>query len=705
MNADEVARLQSLYQSYRSAPRGQYFENRQLAINSRLTYWPGQTPDGRKHYSNVPGQGPFPWEGATDLRLPLIDRVLREETAILVNALNPVFLRALPVQARDSRLAGLLTAFARWLLFSDQALFWREAGYLAELLLEDGVAVAMVYWDRRTRRQMQPVTVISVEEGLNALQAVVEMDLPVEVIRQVGLAEWFNQTLRDPAQEETVIRILKVLYPQSDATPGEWRKVVRDLAETNAAEIPVPVPVKDQPAFRALAFCRDIFLPPGCEDIDTADVVFLRELYTPSQLRVAARVRGYRAAWVEEVIKRDYGQFVQETDSRDPAEMNVNLLRTADEHVPAIEVVTAIERREREGVPQTRITVFSPAMEEMVGLSETYDDPDSVPAFVLWTYEARTRQPENSRGLPAVLWSLQAQIKRMRDLQCDRADLSIMPPWYHPPGARPPAFGPGVAVETAQPEMYGFFKGPSYDVGSDRLVSELLEEFRALAGRLRPDNTNAAEVMAWRQMMVNRWLVGWRKVVEIMVRLARKYAPERIVGRVIGTNQGEPITIGRDEMQVEFDVIFSWDPSQHDLEYKQTRLQMLKLLMEYDLLGRVDRSELTQLAAEIIDPSVAERLLRPAEAASLQEIDEEKAVLGRMLVGIGEDVRPGQNYALRLNALQQLLQTPTVQAQLGRNPDAAALVQNRLRQLQHQVQQQQNAIIGRLGAEPVDVGA
>lgn len=705
MDSDHISTLSERYITYLSSGYRDFYDRRRRSLSARLCRWQGQTDDGRKHYSLAKGQGPFPWEGATDLRLPLIDRVIREDASLLVNALNPAFLRAMPVEANDTQLAERLTALARWLLFSDQHMFWQEASYLADLLLEDGVAVAMVYWDRRTRMSSQTITVDQVETGLKALQSVAELDLPVEVVQVVGLVDWFNQVLRDPAQEDTVVRLLKLLYPQSELDLPRWRKVARSLAETNSAEIPVPIITRDRPAFRALAFGQDVFLPPGCEDVEGADVIFLRETYTESGLRITARARGYNPKWVDEVTQTNRAMVSESFVERDAEEAPL-LEWLQDEHLPQYEVVTAVQRIEREGIPVTRITVFAPAkLDAGAALDEEYNDPESVPSFVLWTYESRSRVPERSRGIPEILWSLQAQIKRMRDLQCDRSDLAILPPWYHPPGQRPHAFGPGVAIETAQPDLYGFFRAPQFDVGSEKLVEELLSEFMALAGRLRRDGSNSVEVASYRQAVVSRWLVGWRKVVEIMVRMARKYAPERIVGRVLGTNQGLPLTINRDDLQVEFDVVFGWDPTLHDLEYKKVRLEMLRALLDYDLVGRIDRSELTQIAAEIIDPSLAERLLRPAQAASMQEVDEEKAVLGRIMVGIGEDVRPNQNYALRLQVLQQLLQAPTVRNQLARNQDAAMLVEQRLKQLQHQIQQQQNALIGRLGAQSIEPSA
>jgi hypothetical protein len=527
--------------------------------------------------------------------------------------------------------------------------------------------------------------------------------IPLEAQVAVGVMDWFTQLLRDPGREEDSAKTLQAMYPDSPMSLKQWRNAVRELAETNATEIAVYQVVRDQPGVRALAFNEDVFLPVGCSDVDSADVVYLREWYTKDGLLIAARERGYRQEWVNAVVEQSgpgTSPSLMET-RRDEFELDSFFF--PQEHTPTIEVVTAVERTTEDGYPLTRITVFAPGFpDEGAALEETVEEPDGAPAFVMWTLEARTRLPEHSRGIPELVWSLQDQIKRMRDLQCDRADLAIMPPWYHPPGGRPSAWGPGVAVETAQPDMYGFFKGPQMDFGSEKLIQELQSELLALTGRLRPEGTNQVEVMAVRQALVTRWLIGWRRVVELMVRMARRYAPERLIGRVLGTNQGLPLVINRDDMQVEFDVAFTWDPAMNDIEFKKLRLDMLKAMMEFDALGRVDRSELTQVAAEIIDPALAERLLRPAQAASLQEVDEEKAVLGRLLVGIGEDVRDGQNYGLRLQVLEQLVQQPTVMEQLQRNPSAAALVQRRIEQLRHQVQQQQNAVIGRLGTQPME---
>jgi len=102
---------------------------------------------------------------------------------------------------------------------------------------------------------------------------------------------------------------------------------------------------------------------------------------------------------------------------------------------------------------------------------------------------------------------------------------------------------------------------------------------------------------------------------------------------------------------------------------------------------------------ELADPNLGERLLRPAESASQAEVDDERTVFAKISSGLDEDVKPGQAFALRLQTLQQIMQDPVKLQRYQQDEEFRTLVDNRMKRLQHQVQQfGQNAQIGRQGA-------
>ena len=128
------------------------------------------------------------------------------------------------------------------------------------------------------------------------------------------------------------------------------------------------------------------------------------------------------------------------------------------------------------------------------------------------------------------------------------------------------------------------------------------------------------------------------------------------------------------------------------------KLGLLKLAIEFDVNGVVDRTTAMEVLFEFIDPQLGERMLRPQEEASQQEIEDERTAFAQIAAGADVDIKPGQAHQLRLQELQQLASSPTAQQAMQNDPSLQERVIKRAKQHEHQLQQAQNAQIGRLGA-------
>ena len=74
-------------------------------------------------------------------------------------------------------------------------------------------------------------------------------------------------------------------------------------------------------------------------------------------------------------------------------------------------------------------------------------------------------------------------------------------------------------------------------------------------------------------------------------------------------------------------------------------------------------------------------------------------MFARMSAGIDEDVREGQSHEMRLQVMQDIIQnSPSAQQRYQQDEEFKGRVDKRMQQLQFQLQQKQNAVIGRLGA-------
>lgn len=144
-----------------------------------------------------------------------------------------------------------------------------------------------------------------------------------------------------------------------------------------------------------------------------------------------------------------------------------------------------------------------------------------------------------------------------------------------------------------------------------------------------------------------------------------------------------------------------------DTEYVKTFFEMVDRAMQWDISGRMDRDELVQIGLETWDPNIAERVMKPGEQAAEQEIADEQRVLTSLMSGVPVDVKPGQAYQLRLDYVQNTLaKNKKLQKTYGEDEDVRELVDNHIKELEHQIEQQSvNKDYGRLGGRPAYAGS
>jgi hypothetical protein len=212
------------------------------------------------------------------------------------------------------------------------------------------------------------------------------------------------------------------------------------------------------------------------------------------------------------------------------------------------------------------------------------------------------------------------------------------------------------------------------------------------------DPKNAPDTQALRQMLADDFMAAEAEADTQTLQLCQQFMPDAFYFRVVGSAKGQPIHATREDIQGEFDLQVGFAVEDLIPEQKAAKLKFLEMALSMDVSGQIDRSEALVVAFETVDPNLGERLLKPAESASLGEVEDEQTVALKLLQGQPVPVKPGQAYQLRLQALQNFLQnSASAKAMLGKNPQAVQAVQQRAKDLGFQVQQQQNAVIGRGG--------
>jgi hypothetical protein len=121
-----------------------------------------------------------------------------------------------------------------------------------------------------------------------------------------------------------------------------------------------------------------------------------------------------------------------------------------------------------------------------------------------------------------------------------------------------------------------------------------------------------------------------------------------------------------------------------------------------DSFGVIDRVGLIKYMFQAVDPNMASMLIQDIGAATQQEQEDEQAAFAKISAGAEPPLKEGgQNAQVRLQTLQGIIQSnPAVQQRYQSDEIFRKMIDARAQAFQFQLQQQQNAVIGRTGAQP-----
>jgi hypothetical protein len=203
------------------------------------------------------------------------------------------------------------------------------------------------------------------------------------------------------------------------------------------------------------------------------------------------------------------------------------------------------------------------------------------------------------------------------------------------------------------------------------------------------------------QRLIDNWLGELRMVHVQIYQLCEQYLPDEVWMNASGDSLAVPAR-DRQSIQRNLNLVLEYDAKDLNQENVLQKLQLIQqMLVATDAAGVIDRAGLTQYAARALDPALARQLIQPQAAVSQQEINDEQDQLSKIADGIEPPMyTSGQNAQLRLQVIQNTLQQQGYINALRQNPIALQLLDRRMKNLQFQVTQQQNAVTGKLGVSP-----
>lgn len=646
-----------------------YFANdADEARDLRFSVWPGKNKRNRKEGSDA-----FPWPGASDMSIGLIDQNVTEDIAILKRAVVTGNMKAVPTEGNDIRISQLVGKYMRWTLSTMQE-FQRETTILANNMLMYGAGVVGVYWKRKIDRYYEQITLEEIAESMP--------DLAESIM----------------AGDESAKEMMQEAFPKMKKR--KTNRMVRELATQGFTDLPSERLVENRPCIRAYEVGREIIFDSNVlNDIQNARSVYCIHHHTPEDLREKILLEGYDEAFVDDVIKMaNKGQ----SSTMYPMHNHYVNQVHVDHTEGLIKLVTCYRRViDEDGVPLITQTIFSEDS-ELFAKHEINKYGKGVYPFTAFTRETINHRLLDSRGIAEVLRPYEQGIKVEQDMRIDRASLSTIPPVQFLVGRKPERIGPGSFVPVRRPGEVSFLDIPQYSPASMEVEQSLRNLARQAMGRPTSEE-DKVEATLIRQDRISTWLDSWRPVLKQIWHLQKLYGGEESWMRALGNEQD--IQVAFDDVAEFFDFTLTFDANSLDQAQSLERLKTLgDIFSQFDREGVGRYDEFLKLFAESIDPTLADRLIMPKQEASEKEAEETSADLAKISSGQVVNAPQNANVQMRMGIINNFLQgtdeipATDVQNRYQSDEQFKARIDNYMKMLNHQEQQRRNALTGRMGA-------
>ena len=679
MKTDEVSDLIGLVEQAET-DAANYWTRKNLNYNLRYCLWPGQDDSGRK-LSSVLGKPAFPWDGASDSKIRLADLVCNERVRMLKSAFAKSRMSVVPTETTDTQASRKVETVIKWLLNSHCAgMTKREIELAANIRETYGLAVMGVFWRRTTRNEKLTFRLDSLQQTF-AETGDPNLALIIEAIL-------------DPTQEELVAREMDMLLPGQGTTAN-----VRRLRDQGFFEYDSPYIFENLPDWQAYEPWEDIVFPPSTYDLQRAPFIACRELLREDEIREREVTEGYDPEWIKEAVKH---KGVYRRNARNLYRLTDTILLSDDRDLVEVWRVYQKKWNEATGAMDVICTHMQPSVTSMVAKSEPLDYEHGQYPFVELPLERTSRPLIESRGVPELLATHQQEIKTQRDFRADRASLTILPPLKVPAnrGKLDIVLGPAKQLPERRPNEFSWMAPPVQDNATIEIEAATRRDVDEYFGIPRPDLAAQRSALA-AQDLVDSWLSDCSLILGQTFQLAQQYLDDIQFVRVAG-GMPMPFRASRQEIQGKFDLRLDFDARTFDSEALQVKIKGLIELLPLDVMGVVDRVGLVRYLFGSIDPNMAEFLIKDVEAAAQAEIEDEQLQYTKIAAGTEPPLKEGgQNAQLRLQTLQGIIQAnPAVAQRYQQDEIFKAMLDARMQAFSFALQQQQNAQIGRVGAQP-----
>jgi hypothetical protein len=729
-------------------PNGWY----DIAFNQekRRMIWAGQSPDGRKWDENMPEGAPaMPWNGCSDTRVPTVDSVCNDDTAVLCAAFDKAELRATTVNPDRTELAAGVSAYLHWMArIRYKRALKRERELAAQYSREHGFCVAYVGWERELGKRRMPLTLdqlaqfVQTSGGASAPATADDPNAAMPAPTNPGELQAKDAAmlvLLDPAQEAAAVELFqeayrvyvtqslqdKGFYPAELASQkvltlsaGTARRCLRELRERQETEVPVPYVCQNYPLVWVLQPYLEILTARGTMMLQQSRAIFWRRWMTEAELE-SKQAEGWDPTWIEEVRKTKgnistWAGALGATSLTGPSTKtvgNTTFLKITEENNPLIEVIYGfVKKVDSDGVTGVWQTVFSPHLtklpngrgEDFYASHELLDYAHGLYPFVELKRENIGRALIDTRSVAEVAGTWQDEEKTQRDMLFNRSQWDTLPPIkVNSLGGVDYRLGPGAQLPMKRTDT---LEALNLGAPPPQLALELIQMLRLQKddyfGQFNPA-VDPAKIAAKQGKSASDFYDFWGEIFLHMFALTLQFNPQEVV-RITGMPQ--LANLDPFDVMDQFSIGLEFDVQELNPDYLLKKLEMIhERVLPADAGGIVDRSALTGFEMRSLDPRLADRVIQDRGQAAQKIYRDVDTQVMRMAVGNEAEYTENDPAApMKLQFLQTVLKSnPKYQQWLQSDPRFQELLQNFTRNLQMSVTQQQNKTVGRLGVKPM----
>lgn len=658
------------------AELSQYFYLCRCSYDDRRNYWPGKSRDMRKH-----GADAFPWEGASDLESHVIDERISKLASMLMVALRKANIRATPTNAKQTGKSKIVSGLLKWMVSSGYIpRFYEEAELGINYLLERGILVTYVGYHKEDRRFLQKISVAQIQQSLPEL-----VKLLMEGKSDGILADMLVSTFEGLSEKRAM-------------------KAIKQLRDTGEAEFPTIRREVDSPIARTLAPDSDFFFPPYVTDPQRAPYCFYKTFYTVQELEGKVKTDGWDEDFVDQVIKKHAGVdfFSIENNEESIRNIDYSTSHKADELVEIIHVYQRLVDPDdgAEGIYET-VVHKTYCGDDAIGIKpyakrELLNGYEDYPVVVTKLGET-TKRLYDVDTIPSKIRGIQNQVKVERDARIDRNSMSTLPPLLHPTTRAPKDVGPGRRIPYSRKGELEWMQGPQFDPGSIEIEQTLQKQADALIGLDFEDPISQFQ----REHIIGKVLSHYARVIDLAYKCFQRFGPDEVFFRVTG--DPNPQVYNKGDAEESYSVTINYDILSSDPENIKARAEQMAMVMQMDRNGKINGDKFIEWLVNSIDPIMAEIMLEPSEAAQERVLNDVTNDLAKIFAGIEVPARPN-GAQIAIQAIQQYASQPDIQQKLAEDEAFRARLEKYQGQYVFQMQQMQNAQIGRIGTAPANMG-